>query len=760
MTSADAMEEPVLMKHRTLWADSSPALQDHDHGDGVSFSTMDVLVQSSSRPYELLHEGDISKDEEEAPDEEADQPFLSGLREEKISREEHEDAQREDEEVRHVESDQPLLPGLLDDCGEQVAEAEHGDSQNVHDRLHQEVLRQEYGERDLEVAEGSPVKSEEGTSQHETEIGTAQQGVEVNAQQEVLDHPRERASETGELLPHHGVGAREEEVLEQLSRESAPETLQSIALQVVEADGQQEILTKLSTERPPEATGASKISAPENGGCLAVRHTVAAAGRAPQVLEQPFDKNLREDIFGEGPALVGQVNPEAPRNERGALEVEAGRRSLDQVVWEATGASNISAPENGGCLAVRQTVAVAGRVPQVQEQTFDKNLREDVFGEGPAVVGQLNPEAPRNESGALEVEVEAARRSLDQVVWGRTSACSALSPRDEHEDLNHENEDDLEDEFRKIRESHRFRSRAHTVEHRQALRAVEELLATKEDTVHDVGGDEKKRAPRTNQSDMKTFHVGRREKTAAHDDVREMNMSEVAPARVGGTEPEVDHAQNMQVAMRTTIEAASDEDCRAPGCPRSGPPQREARPSRNFEQVTEEMPEPVLVQADDHQPHHLLAFIVQVPPDYPGLQYRRSKNIDDRLEFYEASGKGVYGYLEDRGKWLHVRTGLYLPVEVGNSRVLYPVMRPEGVKPTGGLGALNSSTNELPHPPTAGVAVGVDSDQPQIGNDSSEVDGGGGFWSFLCCFSSAWSTDGNRRRDAVDATDLILTDSR
>ena len=387
MTSADAMEEPVLMKHRTPWADSSPALQDHDHGDGVSFSTMDVLVQSSSRPCESLHEGDTSKDEEEAPAEEADQPFLSGLREEKISREEHEDAKREDEEVRHVEAGQPLLQGLLDDCGEQVAEAEVGDSQKVTERLYQEVLRQAYGERDLEVAEGSPVKSEEGTSQHETEIGTAQQGVEVSAQQEVLDHTREQGSETGELPPHHGVGDREEqEIQEQLSRESDQETLQSIALQVVEADGQQEILKKLSTERPPEAT---KIWAPENGGCLAVRQTVAAAGQVPRVLEQSSDNNQREDIFGEGPALVRQVNPEAPRNERGALKVE--------------------------------------------------------------------------------VEVEAGRRSLDQVVWERNSACSAQSPRDEHEDLNRENEDDLEDELRKIRESHRFRSRAHTVEHSQAL---------------------------------------------------------------------------------------------------------------------------------------------------------------------------------------------------------------------------------------------------------------------------------------------------
>ena len=156
------------------------------------------------------------------------------------------------------------------------------------------------------------------------------------------------------------------------------------------------------------------------------------------------------------------------------------------------------------------------------------------------------------------------------------------------------------------------------------MHAVEELLEKKEGeplrrirglkAVHDEGGDENKRAPQKNQSDMKTVHVGRGEETAAHDDVRETSMPGVAPAGMGGTEPDVEHAQNMQVAMRTTIEAASDEDCRAPGRSPSGPPQSEATPSRNLEQVTDEMPAPVLVQAEDHQPHHLAAFTVQVPP--------------------------------------------------------------------------------------------------------------------------------------------------
>ena len=55
-------------------------------------------------------------------------------------------------------------------------------------------------------------------------MGTSQHGVDVNTQPEVLDHLRERMSETDEFLSHHGVRAREkQEVLKQLSRESAYE---------------------------------------------------------------------------------------------------------------------------------------------------------------------------------------------------------------------------------------------------------------------------------------------------------------------------------------------------------------------------------------------------------------------------------------------------------------------------------------------------------------------------------------------------------
>ena len=61
--------------------------------------------------------------------------------------------------------------------------------------------------------------AEEKAHSNRTHMGTSQHGVDVNAQPEVLDHLRERMSETDEFLPHHGVRAREkQEVLEQLSQ--------------------------------------------------------------------------------------------------------------------------------------------------------------------------------------------------------------------------------------------------------------------------------------------------------------------------------------------------------------------------------------------------------------------------------------------------------------------------------------------------------------------------------------------------------------
>ena len=79
--------------------------------------------------------------------------------------------------------------------------------------INKETVVEKTAEEKMTIAKSTVANdaAEEGTSQH---------GVVVNAQPEVLNHLRERTSET-EFLPHHGVRAREkQEVLEQLSRVS------------------------------------------------------------------------------------------------------------------------------------------------------------------------------------------------------------------------------------------------------------------------------------------------------------------------------------------------------------------------------------------------------------------------------------------------------------------------------------------------------------------------------------------------------------
>lgn len=47
-------------------------------------------------------------------------------------------------------------------------------------------------------------------------------------------------------------------------------------------------------------------------------------------------------------------------------------------------------------------------------------------------------------------------------------------------------------------------------------------------------------------------------------------------------------------------------------------------------------------------------FRVQVPRPYPGVQYRRSKRLDDRYSRYAEHGTIVAGVVEDNGEWLRI----------------------------------------------------------------------------------------------------------
>lgn len=68
--------------------------------------------------------------------------------------------------------------------------------------------------------------------------------------------------------------------------------------------------------------------------------------------------------------------------------------------------------------------------------------------------------------------------------------------------------------------------------------------------------------------------------------------------------------------------------------------------------------------------HRLIAYVVEVPAPYPGLQYRQSKDLDDRLQRYARDQATIHGIVEDAGKWLRLSDGSYLPIEVGGKHVL------------------------------------------------------------------------------------------
>lgn len=72
-----------------------------------------------------------------------------------------------------------------------------------------------------------------------------------------------------------------------------------------------------------------------------------------------------------------------------------------------------------------------------------------------------------------------------------------------------------------------------------------------------------------------------------------------------------------------------------------------------------------------------ITYIVDVPPGYPGLQYRRSPDFSDRWPRYALRGALVRGWEEDGG-WLRVADRVFLPLSVKGTRVLVRCKPPRG----------------------------------------------------------------------------------
>ncbi|CAE7347163.1 unnamed protein product [Symbiodinium natans] len=63
-------------------------------------------------------------------------------------------------------------------------------------------------------------------------------------------------------------------------------------------------------------------------------------------------------------------------------------------------------------------------------------------------------------------------------------------------------------------------------------------------------------------------------------------------------------------------------------------------------------------------------FKVSVPKPYPGVQYRKSKDLEERYSRYAENGTTVFGQLEADGQWLRISGNIFLPVRVGQIHIL------------------------------------------------------------------------------------------
>merc|ERR1712224_599393 len=89
-----------------------------------------------------------------------------------------------------------------------------------------------------------------------------------------------------------------------------------------------------------------------------------------------------------------------------------------------------------------------------------------------------------------------------------------------------------------------------------------------------------------------------------------------------------------------------------------------------------------------------MTYRVQVPKQYPGIQYRKSKTLNDRYHRYAKAGTEVSGFLEDNGAWLRVAQGVFLPAQMNDVKILVPVSggpmqaAAEPIKPLAAPGAV------------------------------------------------------------------------
>mmetsp|Transcript_45255 Transcript_45255/g.141874 ORF Transcript_45255/g.141874 Transcript_45255/m.141874 type:complete len:868 (-) Transcript_45255:116-2719(-) len=94
---------------------------------------------------------------------------------------------------------------------------------------------------------------------------------------------------------------------------------------------------------------------------------------------------------------------------------------------------------------------------------------------------------------------------------------------------------------------------------------------------------------------------------------------------------------------------------------------------RNWKKVGREIASSTKATAAQRRAIAGTSFRIQVPKPYPGVQYRKSKCLDDRYPRFAENGTVVSGRVEDGGEWLKVGDNIYLPMRVGAVRIMEPM---------------------------------------------------------------------------------------
>jgi len=77
-----------------------------------------------------------------------------------------------------------------------------------------------------------------------------------------------------------------------------------------------------------------------------------------------------------------------------------------------------------------------------------------------------------------------------------------------------------------------------------------------------------------------------------------------------------------------------------------------------------------LAEPNSPQPPGPIKFRVQVPMQYPGVQFRKSKNLNDRYLKYAKNGTIIRGFVEEDGEWIRLADAIYLPMRVNGVQIL------------------------------------------------------------------------------------------